>query len=155
MYDTIKVQRTVVDFTVGWSLLNDFKYLPDDAAKMEVVRQMFDEMTSDAHAYITKIMEKGINYNNIFNPAYPGMDLNMMPIVKNSDRELLGKLAIYLWGLMDYHNLFVKESQVGSLADDFPFALEHVTNTVLILVSSPINKEITAMAMNALSSRRV
>lgn len=150
-----KIQRTVVDFTTGWTLLNDFQYLPDDASKMEVVRQLFDEMTSDAHTFITKVMDKGINYNNIFNPAYPNMDLNMMPIVKNSDREPLGRLAVYVWGLMDYHDLFVKGSQAGSLSDDFPYALEHVTSSLLMLVSSPINKEITNLAMNALSSRHI
>lgn len=150
-----KIQRTVIDFTNGWGLLQDFQYLPDDASKMEVVRQLFDKMASDAHLFITNVMNSGINYNNIFNPAYPNMDLNMMDIVKNSDRELLGRLAVFIWGLMDYHGLFVKESQVGSLADDFPYALEHVTDSVLILVSSPINKEITNLAMSALSSRRI
>ena len=149
------VVRTVLDFTTGWTLLNDFQYLADDAAKMEVVRQLFDHMCSEAFDFISNVRRKGINYEMVVNTGQPHLNLNALTYVKQQDDPLLAQLAAYIWGLLDYNNLFVKQSQAGSLSDDFPFALEYVNRQVLVLVSSPINDQITNKAAQALTGRRI
>lgn len=140
---------------MGWQLLYNFKHLPDDVGRMEVVRQLFDHMSSNPHEYITNAINRGINYDMICMPRDTENDPHEAIIQKNDDRGPIGQLATYLWGLMEYNKLFVDQSVAGSLSDDFPHSLEYVNPTTLILITSPITAPITNLARTALIGRHV
>ena len=136
--------RTIVDFQVGWKLLEAIPYLPHREQKIEVVQQVFDKMQSDTVRF--KDSMSGIDYSRIYPDPFPGMDSQEIYSRVQYSFTPFVTFAVYCNVLMHEYKLFNIPENTSGLYDDFPFALEYVDSSVITLISGRIDKSIQEQA---------
>lgn len=133
--------RVVLDFSEMWHILGYVTSL-QDWQRQEIVRQIFDYMSSDFNAFTSVIMANGVDLRRVGLPELYDrkltnqLTLDDLGLIKHlNDRMLFLSVQIYNLVLSNglFNNTIPNNSSTG-MVFDFPFGLEHVNNSTLVLI---------------------
>lgn len=128
------MKKIVLDFVGGWAMLLQNQFLINDAQRCELVRQLYQRLSPDLLSLLRWTENPGLDFTLLY--PNPALDPVYGSQAEKAINDTLSMLAIACHTQAAEHGLFnVLFSHPDNIvSEEFPFGLEHVTPTFLLLV---------------------
>lgn len=129
------MQKIVLDFVGGWRMLLQNQYLTNDQQRCEVVRQLYQRMCFDLLSVLHWASTKGIDFTLMYpNPMLDPIHGARAEIEINNTLQLLAVSCHTQLNNAELLTVPIASDITKMTEADFPFGLEHVTPSFVVLV---------------------